>query len=32
LRFVEQPLIELLDFEAIADHWLAHFVGYRRRL
>jgi hypothetical protein len=28
------PLPELLDridYEAIADHWLARFCGYRRR-
>jgi hypothetical protein len=28
------PLRELLDeidFEAIADHWLARFAGYRHR-
>jgi len=30
----DRPLPELLDridFEAIADHWLARFCGYRRR-
>jgi hypothetical protein len=30
----DRPLAELLgriDFEAIADHWLARFSGYRRR-
>jgi hypothetical protein len=30
----DRPLGELLDeidFEAIADHWLARFSGYRRR-
>jgi hypothetical protein len=30
----DRPLTELLDaidFEAIADHWLARFSGYRRR-
>jgi hypothetical protein len=30
----DRPLPELLDgidFEAIADHWLARFWGYRRR-
>jgi hypothetical protein len=30
----DRPLSDLLgriDFEAIADHWLARFDGYRRR-
>jgi hypothetical protein len=32
--FLDRPLdkvLDAIDFEAIADHWLARFSGYRRR-
>jgi hypothetical protein len=28
----DHELLKTIDFAAIADHWLARFSGYRRRL